>query len=94
MIESLFIAVYAFRNRLLTSLSVDEILVLRYVNSFADFSGLSHRGNISSVKNEYLLLLYNKTNVLCCKERSPQKKKYSNSKIREENISIVETEVD
>ena len=27
--------------------------------------------------------------MLCCKERSPQKKKYSNSKVREENIAIV-----
>ena len=28
-------------------------------------------------------------NVLCCKERSPQKKKYSNSKVREENKAVV-----
>ena len=27
--------------------------------------------------------MYHRTNVLCCKERSPQKKKYSNSKVRE-----------
>ena len=27
--------------------------------------------------------------MLCCKERSPQKKKYSNSKVREENIAVV-----
>ena len=33
--------------------------------------------------------LYHRTNVLCCKERSPQKKKYSNSKVREENIAVV-----
>ena len=26
--------------------------------------------------------MYHRTNVLCCKERSPQKKKYSNSKVR------------
>ena len=32
---------------------------------------------------------YHRTNVLCCKERSPQKKKYSNSKVREENIAVV-----
>ena len=35
------------------------------------------------------VLLYHRTNVLCCKERSPQKKKYSNSKVREENIAVV-----
>ena len=34
-------------------------------------------------------LMYHRTNVLCCKERSPQKKKYSNSKVREENIAVV-----
>ena len=34
------------------------------------------------------LQLYHKTNVLYCKERSPQKKKYSNSKVREENIAV------
>ena len=33
--------------------------------------------------------MYYRTNVLCCKERSPQKKKYSNSKVREENIAVV-----
>ena len=33
--------------------------------------------------------MYHRTNVLCCKERSPQKKKYSNSKVREENITVV-----
>ena len=33
--------------------------------------------------------LYHRTNVLCCKERSPQKKKYSNSNVREENIAVV-----
>ena len=27
--------------------------------------------------------------MLCCKERSPQKKKYSNSKVTEENIAVV-----
>ena len=27
--------------------------------------------------------------MLCCKERSLQKKKYSNSKVREENIAVV-----
>ena len=27
--------------------------------------------------------------MLCCKERSPQKKKYPNSKVREENIAVV-----
>ena len=35
------------------------------------------------------ILLYHRTNVLCCKERSPQKKKYSNSKVREANIAVV-----
>ena len=34
-------------------------------------------------------LMYHRTNVLSCKERSPQKKKYSNSKVREENIAVV-----
>ena len=33
--------------------------------------------------------LYHRTNVLCCKKRSSQKKKYSNSKVREENIAVV-----
>ena len=33
--------------------------------------------------------VYHRTNVLCCKQRSPQKKKYSNSKVREENIAVV-----
>ena len=33
--------------------------------------------------------MYHRTNVLCCKERSPQKKKYSNSKVKEENIAVV-----
>ena len=27
--------------------------------------------------------MYHRTNVFCCKERSPQKKKYSNLKVRE-----------
>ena len=36
-----------------------------------------------------MVLMYHWTNVLCCKERSPQKKKYSNSNEREENIAIV-----
>ena len=27
--------------------------------------------------------VYQRNNVLCCKERSPEKKKYSNSKVRE-----------
>ena len=31
--------------------------------------------------------LYHRTNVLCCKERSPQKKKYSNSNVRERKYS-------
>ena len=35
------------------------------------------------------VVLYHKTNVLCCKERSPQKKKYSNSRLMEENIAVV-----
>ena len=35
------------------------------------------------------LHMYHRTNVLCCKERSPQKKKYSSSKVREENIAVV-----
>ena len=34
------------------------------------------------------LYLYHRTNVLCCKKRSPQKKKYSNSKVRG-NIAVV-----
>ena len=33
--------------------------------------------------------LYHRTKVLCCKERSSQKKKYSNSKVKEENIAVV-----
>ena len=33
--------------------------------------------------------MYHRSNVLCCKERSLQKKKYSNSKVREENIAVV-----
>ena len=33
--------------------------------------------------------MYHRTNVLCCKERTPQEKKYSNSKVREENIAVV-----
>ena len=33
--------------------------------------------------------MYHRTNVLCRKERSPQKKKYSSSKVREENIAVV-----
>ena len=33
--------------------------------------------------------MYHRTNVLCCKERSPWKKKYSNSNVREENIAVV-----
>ena len=33
--------------------------------------------------------MYHRTNVLYCKERSPQKRKYSNSKVREENIAVV-----
>ena len=38
---------------------------------------------------EIFAYLYHRTNVLCCKERSPQKKKYSNSKVMEENIAVV-----
>ena len=33
--------------------------------------------------------MYHRTNVLCSKERSPQKKKCSNSKVREENIAVL-----
>ena len=33
--------------------------------------------------------MYHRTNVLCCKKRSSQKKKYSNSKVRVENIAVV-----
>ena len=36
-----------------------------------------------------IVLVYDRTNVLCCKERSPQKNKYSNSKVREENIAVI-----
>ena len=39
-IDSLSIAVNAFSRRMLTSLSVDEILLLRYVNLFTNFRGL------------------------------------------------------
>ena len=42
---------------------------------------------INSILTEYLCTIG--PNVLCCKERSPQKKKYSNSKVREENIAVV-----
>ena len=35
------------------------------------------------------VFVLHRTNVLCCKERSPQKKKYLNSKVREENIVVV-----
>ena len=35
------------------------------------------------------LVMYHRTNVLCCKERSSLKKKNSNSKVREENIAVV-----
>ena len=35
------------------------------------------------------MIMYHRTNVLCCKERSSQKKKYSNSKVREENMAVV-----
>ena len=35
------------------------------------------------------VIFYHRTNVLCCKERSLQKKKYSNSKVREKNIAVV-----
>ena len=37
----------------------------------------------------FSLKVYHRTNVLCCKERSPQQKKYSNSKVTEENIAVV-----
>ena len=33
--------------------------------------------------------MHHRTNILCCKERSPQKKKYSNSKVKEKNIAVV-----
>ena len=36
-----------------------------------------------------MALVYHRTNVLCCKERSPHKTKYSNLKVREENIAVV-----
>ena len=36
-----------------------------------------------NIENFMRLILYHRTNVLCCKERSPQKRKYSNSKVRE-----------
>ena len=37
--------------------------------------------------------IYHRTNVLCCKERSPLKKKYSNSKVRKKNIAVVFTQL-
>ena len=40
MVEKLSIAVYSLPMRMLTSLSVDEIFLLRYVNWSTDFRGL------------------------------------------------------
>ena len=40
MVDNLSIAVYAFPMRSLASLSVDEILLLRYVNWSTNFRGL------------------------------------------------------
>ena len=43
----------------------------------------------SSNRVLHLIHVYHRTKVLCCKERSPQEKKYSNSKVREKNIALV-----
>ena len=48
--------------------------------------------NISSLETLFFtisLKMYHRTNVWCFKKRSLQKKKYSNSKVREENITVV-----
>ena len=49
----------------------------------------SRNVNVDQKILAYFDILYHRSNVLCCKERSPQKKKYSNSKVREENIAVV-----
>ena len=54
--------------------------------------GLGKYDNTNTIgKGMHLTIysLYHRTNVLCCKEKSSQKKKYSNSKVREENIAVV-----
>ena len=50
---------------------------------------ITEQGFRSSVYQKPTFIVYHRTNVLCCKERSPQKKKYSNSKVREENIAVI-----
>ena len=47
------------------------------------------RRNSAYSLNNPRVSMYHRTNVLCCKERSLQKKKYSNSKVREENIAVI-----
>ena len=63
MIDNLSIAIHALLMRMLTSLSVDEILLLRYVNWSSYFRGLPFYGEmvlslfyLSPSMDQYLLL--------------------------------------
>ena len=53
-INKLLIAVHAFARRILTSLSVDEILLSRYVNLSTNFRGLLFRAKMAPSHLKYM----------------------------------------
>ena len=54
MIESLSMAVHAFARRILTSLSVDETLLPRYVNLSSNFRGMAFRVEMGTPRLKYM----------------------------------------
>ena len=64
MIDNLLIAVDAFPINMLTSLSVNDILLLRYVNWCINFRGLSF--NVEMAHIIYFIWIWIKANASCC----------------------------
>ena len=70
MIDNLLIAVYSFARLMLTSLSVDEILLPRYVYLSINFRGLLLRIEMASCRlklmNPVFVCLFLFFNASCC----------------------------
>ena len=68
--ENLSIAVHAFARRMLTSLSVDEMLLSRYVNRSTDFKGLPLKVEMApfwlNIYDLCFICVRIETNVSCC----------------------------
>ena len=63
MIDNLSIVVCAFPMHILTSLSVDEILVSKYVNQCTNFRGLPLKVEMAP---SYFKFIHVKANAFCC----------------------------